>query len=202
MNKFYDKPISLGVFNIECNEYMKYQYLLINCGTVLYLEDRLKRFKTLIAKCICDYASTNFDDLLRSYIYLTVKSEYQRNGCGFNREGWHIDGFGTDDENYVWSNCQPTIFNNGPFDLSDDENLSMAQMEEQADPANNYCFPDKTLVRMGRSVHKVGPYIEGHRVFVKVSFSKKKYNLLGNSHNYLIDYNWDMIARNKERNVP
>ena len=74
MNKSYNKPISLGVFDIECNEYMKYQYLLINCGTVLYLEDRLKRFKTLIGKCICDYASTNFDDFLRSYIYLAVIS--------------------------------------------------------------------------------------------------------------------------------
>ena len=75
-------------------------------------------------------------------------------------------------------------------------------MEEQAKLENNYSFPDKTLVRMGRSVLRVGPYIEGHRVFVKVTFSQEKFNLLGNSHNYLIDYDWPMRKRRKERNVP
>lgn len=202
MNHKVTKPISLGVFDIECNEYMKYQYLRINDGTIIYLEDRLQKFKPLIIACINDYGSTDLESLLRSYIYLTVKSEYQRDGCGFNRPGWHIDDFGTDGQSYVWSNCQPTIFNDGPFDLSDDEYKSMAEMEEQAKPENNYCFPDKTLIRMGRSVHKVGPYIEGHRVFVKVTFSKEKFNLLGNSKNYLINYDWPMKPRNKERNVP
>ena len=202
MNNLNNKPISLGVFDINCNEYMKYQYLLINSGTILYLEDRLKAFKPLIMACIRDYGLRHYDRLLKSYIYLTVKSEYQRGGMGFNRPGWHIDDFGTDGQSYIWSNTQPTVFNDGPFDISDDEHKSMVEMEQQANPANDYCFPDKTLVRMGRSVHKVGLYIEGHRIFAKITFSREKFNLLGNSHNYLINYDWDMQERKKERNVP
>lgn len=40
------------------------------------------------------------------------------------------------------------------------------------------------------------------RAFLKVSFSKDKYDLLGNSHNYLMDYNWEMKARKEDRNIP
>lgn len=203
MSNLNNKPVSLGVCDIECSEYMKYQYLLIAMPMQpTRIEERLFPFLVLIEAAMSDYENLNHKDFMSSYIYLTVKSEYQRGDTGFNRPGWHIDDFGTDGQSYIWSNTQPTIFNDGPFNLSDDEHNSMIEMEEQADPKNNYCFPDKTLVRMGRSVHKVGPYIEGHRVFVKVTFSKEKFNLLGNSHNYLINYDWDMKERNKERNVP
>jgi len=40
------------------------------------------------------------------------------------------------------------------------------------------------------------------RTFVKISFSKDKYDLIGNSHNYEMDYKWDMKERKEERNIP
>ena len=40
------------------------------------------------------------------------------------------------------------------------------------------------------------------RTFIKVSFSDQKYNLKGNTHNYLFDYEWDMIDRSVSRNDP
>jgi hypothetical protein len=201
----FSKPVSLGVFDIECNEYMSYQYMPIKLANQQYhhTERRLWKFNPLVDACIKDFIELEGEDkFISNYVYLTVKSGYQRNGMGFNRPGWHVDGFGTDDENYTWSNVQPTVFNDGPFCLCNDEHYSMEEMEEQADHTQNYTFPDKSLIRMGRSVHKVGDYIEGHRIFFKLSFSKDRYNLVGNTHNYLLNYNWDMIERKKSRNVP
>ena len=40
------------------------------------------------------------------------------------------------------------------------------------------------------------------RTFFKLSFSKDKYDLKGNSHNYLFDYNWEMRERKENRNIP
>jgi hypothetical protein len=40
------------------------------------------------------------------------------------------------------------------------------------------------------------------RAFLKVSISKDKYDLIGNSHNYLLDYDWQMKERKQERNIP
>jgi len=40
------------------------------------------------------------------------------------------------------------------------------------------------------------------RAFVKVSFSKDKYDLIGNAVNYEIDYNWNFKPRENTRNVP
>ena len=202
----FNKPVSLGVFDIECNEYMSYQYMPVKLANQHYChtEERLWKFGSLVNACIDDFIKLEGEDkFISNYIYMTVKSGYQRNGMGFNRPGWHIDSFGNnEEENYTWSSCQPTIFNDGPFYLSCDEDLSMDQMRDQADPTQNYTFPDKSLIRMGRSVHKVGDYIEGHRVFFKLSFSKDRYNLVGNTHNYLLNYNWDMVERKKSRNVP
>ena len=101
-----------------------------------------------------------------SYAYLTCHNLYQ---CGkpFNRPGWHIDGFGTDDVNYIWSNKQPTVFNHGPFSLSDDDKQSMIDMNNQAKEENNFTFPDCSLVRINSSVHKVGDLVEGMRCFLK-----------------------------------
>jgi hypothetical protein len=40
------------------------------------------------------------------------------------------------------------------------------------------------------------------RTFVKVSFSYDKYDLVGNSHNYLLNYAWEMKERKDDRNIP
>lgn len=198
-----NKPVSLGVFDIECNEYMKYQYLPIAMPMQpTRIEERLGPFLSLIEAAMYDYADLNNRDFMASYIYLTVKSEYQRGGCGFNRPGWHIDSYLTDNIDYIYSNIQPTIFNSGKFNLTKDHEISLQEMKEQAKEENNYTFPSCSLIRVGRAVHKVADFVEGHRIFVKITFSKEKFNLLGNSHNYLIDYNWDMKERKNSRNHP
>ncbi len=199
-------PKNLGVFNCQVEEYFNFLYLPIKLRgqTELTYEERLKPFDKILGRAACDFIGDfGLDNFVDSFVYLTAKHAYQRGGTGFNRNGFHADGFGTDDSSYLWSNCQPTVFNNSDFVLSADDVDSMRQMKEQAKEENNYTFLNGSLLRLDQfSIHKVGQYIEGNRAFCKICFSKDKYNLKGNSINYLLDYKWEYQERKKERNIP
>lgn len=136
------------------------------------------------------------------YIYLTVKRLY---GSG-NREGWHCDGFGTDDINYIWYDCHPTEFYAGDLiKLPKHHRNSILKMSEVLYKTNKLVeYPCKTLIRMNQSsIHRVNPEVfTGLRTFVKISFSDSKYNLKGNAHNHSLDYNWEMVERGADRNHP
>lgn len=201
-------PYNLGEVQLTCNEMLFYQYLpikLIGASKPLY-EKRLQFLNDLVGKVCCDYIGTyGLNTYINSYVYLTVKHQYQTVGCPFNREGWHSDGFLTDDINYIWSNANPTIFSIGNFTITADDKLSILEMREQAECYPLTTYADNTLLRLDQyNIHKVNDIsnYEGMRTFVKISFSKDRYNLIGNSHNYELDYEWEMKPRCKERNIP
>lgn len=205
--KYGELPKSLGIFEVDCKEMMFYQYLPIKMpgATQPIYEPRLKCFDKLIGAICCDYIGEfGLDKYVSSFAYLSAKFQFQPKGCSYNRMGWHCDGFLTDDINYIWSDSYPTIFNNSIFNLTQDDKLSMLQMEEQALPENNFTFPENTLVRLNQfNIHKVADVEkDGMRAFLKLSFSKDKYDLIGNSHNYLLGYEWEMKERKTERNIP
>jgi hypothetical protein len=205
--RYGELPKPLGIFEVECNEMMFYQYLPIKLreqAQPVY-ENRLKCFDKLVGAICCDYIGEfGLDNYVNSYVYLTAKHLYQMPNCSFNRTGWHSDGFLTDDINYIWCDKYPTIFNRTEFHLPLDDLLSIEVMEKQAIPFNNYSYRENQLLRLNQyNIHKVAPVTEvGMRTFLKLSFSKDKYDLIGNSHNYLIDYNWEMKNRKEHRNIP
>jgi hypothetical protein len=199
------KPEFLGLFSLTPKEYLYYQYLPIKLKDgKITLEERLEPFLDLIYTCEENFLIDHtFEDYDNHYVYLTVKNLYQTNKCGFNREGFHSDGFLSDDINYIWSNYQPTIFNDSKFNLSQDDQKSLDEMNFQAKPENDFTYPVDSILKLDQYViHRVGDIQEGLRCFVKVSFSKNRYNLEGNSHNYLLDYNWQMCPRKLTRNIP
>ena len=77
-------------------------------------------------------------------------------------------------------------------------------MKYQADSRNIITYPNRHLVRMNQSsIHRMSkPESSFPRTFVKVSVSEYKYNLIGNAHNYGLDYKWDMKPRLISRNHP
>lgn len=205
--KYGTKPVDLGLINIECEEMMFYQYLPIklNNSYTVSLESRLEIILPLINKAEQDYIKTfGYTDYIDSFIYLTVKHMYQVEGQSYNRKGYHTDGFLTDDINYIWSNNNSTIFNTSKFNLSLDDTLSLKEMEEQALVENELTYPDNTLLRLDQyRVHRVAEVKElSLRTFIKVSFSKDKYDLKGNSINRLLDYDWSLRNREVSRNIP
>lgn len=208
MNKYGSPPKTIGHYTVETDEMFFYQYLPIKMKGSLFTskyENRLKCFDNLIFSAGSDFIEDfGIEKFMDSYVYLTAKRLYQSGGCYFNRVGWHSDGFMTDDINYIWSDKIPTIFNLTSFKLSQDDNVSMLEMDQQADLNKNVLYENNTLLRLDQyNIHKVN---ESNfcdiRTFVKISISSDKYDLKGNSKNYNLDYDWIMRDRKKDRNIP
>lgn len=207
MSEYGKLPVVLGKFNVDIKEMMYYQYLPIKMATEITptVEERLWPFRVILGTVMCDFvANFGIDRFVASYVYVSAKNLFQPSGKPFNRPGYHCDGFGTDDVNYIWSDRCPTVFQVGSFRISDDESVSMFEMEQQARRDREVRYEHGQLLRLDRYViHKPETdYDSGLRAFLKVSISKDKYNLEGNSHNYLLDYAWDMKPRQQDRNVP
>jgi len=200
--KYGGKPEVIGTFDIDCQEMMFYMYLPIKMidNPQFYIPEQLKAFQPLI-DAVIEYEMNHIGN---KYIYITAKHIYVTPDNLGNRAGYHSDGFLTDDVNYIWTNKHPTIFCVQDFDISDNCELSMCQMNYQADKENEITYPVNTLLKLDQGIiHRTPTITEGGmRTFVKISISSEKYNLIGNSHNYLIDYNWFMYDRNKVRNHP
>jgi hypothetical protein len=202
-----DLPVPIGKYRVDCGEMMFYQYLPIKLiGQDWYkYEKRLSYFWDIIEGSCVDFISNfGMNKFKDSYIYVTAKYMYQESGCSYNREGYHSDGFLTDDINYIWSDRNPTTFNTSRFNLTLDDKISLVEMDSQAGVHNDIQFENNTLLRLNQfNIHKVSFTEEsGMRAFVKISFSKDRYDLQGNSINYLLGYNWDYKERKIDRNIP
>jgi hypothetical protein len=195
--------------NVHSNEMLYYQYMPIKvAGSVdIITEPRLDSFKNIIKICSRDYRKDFGDDAyIDSYIYFTAKHMYQA-GVPINRPGWHIDGFGSDSEiNYIWSSVNGTIFNDGPFTLSSDCKQSIIDMYDQINESKNYMFQDRSLVRLDTTVvHKPSDaHFSGYRLFIKLSFSREPFNLIGNTVNYMLKEQHPPMTRGRsnDRNRP
>lgn len=143
-----------------------------------------------------------------SYVYLTAKVLWVTADNPGNRPGWHSDGFMTDDLNYIWSDSNGTVFwsPDKTRSFSQDHAKSLREMEEAAEAFPNpyVVYADKHLLRLDERVIHRTPDITtpGIRSFVKVSVSKHKYNLIGNSINHELPINWKMYSRAEVRNHP
>lgn len=196
------EPRIVNNLHIECEEMLFYTYLPVKLSgdNSIAIPDRLLCFSQMIDNCRKDFISERLTDLDYN-IYLTAKSLIVTPDYIGGRGGWHIDGFGTNDVNYIWSDYLETEFCIQDFDLSEDCHDSMTEMNQQANEDNLKTFGVNKILRLDNQVHRcpVAPKTM-RRTFAKVSFSKDKYDLKGNSHNYLLDYNWKMFERNEQRN--
>lgn len=203
LDSYGDLPEVIGEFDIDVSdaEMCFVQYLPVRIPmqkSSLVIPQNLEVYGPLVrAATMTEYLKGNN----WQYIYLTVKRLY---GTG-NRDGWHCDGFGTDDINYIWYDKHPTEFYPMYMKLPHNHAESMSNMERFIDDRCNMVqYECKTLLRMNQSsIHRVNPEVfTGLRTFVKISFSDSKYNLKGNAHNYSLDYQWDTVERKVERNDP
>ena len=205
--KYGDLPLSLGIHKIQCSEMMFYQYLPIKMAGATYLkiEPRLEVFKEIIGISCCDFIGRNgLDYYVSSYVYLTAKYLYQQAGYSFNRLGYHSDGFMTDDINYIWCDKDPTVFNTSQYALTQHHEFSLTEMDLQSLQEKEVRYAEYELLRLDQfNIHKVADVkTAGMRAFFKLSISKERYNLIGNSHNYELEYSWEMHPREETRNHP
>lgn len=202
-------PIDLGLVDLNPTEMMFWMYcpIKIPYGQI-YLPENLEQFKPLVSKVIdSEYVGS-------SYIYITAKTLWVSGEYIGNRPGWHIDGFGTEDLNFIWYDRAPTEFLLGNFELPEDCDESMEEMNRLHESMMDYdvdkCpirvkeYPNKTLLKLDqRVIHRCPVYFEpGMRTFIKISVSKDPYDLVGNSINPHFGEIFDKKPRRENRNHP
>lgn len=204
MRPYGSRPEFIGHFPLaaEWHEVMRFLYLPVSMpGLGIELPPQLSFMFDVL-----EYVAEREDPKIQKYIYITAKLGHATPDNPINRPGWHADGFGTNDINYIWTDRWPTVFAIQDFhDITDDHVKSMKRFEEQANPDRFRTYHDQTLLRLDSSVVHRAPEIPapgGTRRFFKISVSPDKYNLLGNSHNFLFDYDWKMWSREEIRNDP
>lgn len=160
----------------------------------------LEHFRPIIDAVREDEGSRFYQE----HVYLTAKRMIVGPSITPNRPGWHADGFGTDDLNYVWYDSVPTIFSIGHFDISDDHVKSLEEFGEQAPKNKIVTYPAEMLLKLDPSVvHRVAlAERECMRTFLKISISKAEYNLKGNSINPQLRGPAKMFDRALVRNDP
>lgn len=194
-------PENLGKIDISPREMMNWLYLPISTpGTGLCLPDTLWQFYPIIDE-VWKAEPRRCDT---EYVYITAKTLFVCGGNIGNRPGWHADGFGTDDLNFIWYDAAPTEFIEDSFELPENCADSMAIMTERAAQREIVTFPCKHLLRLTPAVIHRPPedFSPGMRTFVKVSISPDRYNLLGNSINHKLPEKWPLVERQVERNHP
>jgi hypothetical protein len=199
-------PVDLGLIDLSPSEMMFWLYCPIKLpGEIgVTLPPNLEQFAPLI-----DAVARNSRGGWReSYIYITAKTLWATPSNPGNRQGWHSDGFLTDDLNYIWADANPTVFfGDGKLHaFSADHGASLAEMDAlcEAHSINHRSWPRKHLLRLDQTVlHKVATDIKpGVRTFVKISVSRHRYGLRGNSINHELAPDWSYAERQVERNCP
>lgn len=198
-------PSSIGHFPISLPEFMHYQYLPVRMfGIAGYRIPRNLSVARGIVRAAENHALNKRGRVFR-YAYVTAKRGTAVPGNPLNRPGWHSDGFGTEDLNYIWWQGTGTMIANQTFNYIPDNHItSLVEFETQiidnliVTPCQQHLYPlDATVVHSAPNVNR-----PESRQFIKVSLSNKEYNLEGNSHNYDFDYAWKMVSRDEVRNDP
>lgn len=235
--RLYGAPPSLAALDladVALTEFMHWQYLPVAMpGLNVRVPWNLRPILPLIEAAIeCE---TAYRPVADSYVYVSARRGWATPENPLNRPGWHCDGFGTGDTNYVWWDGPGTRFiTRQPWYLEqvthlfdsvpDDHLASLDHFDHLARLAPWWTPPQRSLYRLTPYVIHATPGdprsddprvasgltpAEGMipaggcmRSFVKISFSTARYNLIGNSHNELFDYDWQMYPRDLMRNDP
>lgn len=198
-------PTPIGLFDFQLPEVMYYLYLPVRMDYgELRLPGNVRCCEDLI------FASLDHARIARRrefrYAYLSARKGYATPDNPLNRPGWHADGFGSEDLNFVWWRGPGTRFAEQDFHfISSDHHASLGQFERQVRTDRIVNYPEGGLYALDRYVVHATPIIKPPgcmRQYVKVSLSEHRYALADNSHNYLFDYDWPVTPREEVRNDP
>jgi hypothetical protein len=197
-------PADLGAVACDLKEVMYYLYLPVRMGnSAVLLPSNIECIRPLIQRA---ELHANKQGKCYRYCYVSARKGWATPDNPLNRPGWHCDGFGTDDLNFVWWAGPGTRFAHQAFEnIKPDHSQSLTQFDEQVRSENIVTFPERCLYVIDPSVVHATPQIEAPgcwRQYIKISMSDERYNLENNSHNYMFTYNWPLHSREMERNDP
>jgi hypothetical protein len=202
MMQYGNAPEFCGNVDLDLKEFMYFLYLPV------FMDNSGIKLPPNVECCrpIIELAMERSLPRQYNYVYLSARKGWATPDNPLNRPGWHCDGFGTDDLNFVWWKGQGTRFAIQRFtNISTDHEKSQIQFEGQVNPRKVTSYPSGGLYRITPTVVHATPLIRPPgelRQYVKISMSDHKYNLENNSHNYLFDYDWPLTKREVVRNDP
>lgn len=172
-------------------------------GEIYHIDFFVKRvaeYEHLINKNVEDY-----------YCYLTLDVGRLKVGETQRRGGCHVDGFqgariqpkNFINRSYTTSNILPTVFYPHPFEtwhLDEEVDNFFLDFDRQAKEDLAWRPRHGEIVLMDAyCVHRadVTPAMlhDRLRVFIRMSYDVRIFDRLGNTHNPMFDYNWEMVPR-------
>ena len=145
-----------------------------------------------------------YDEEWKYNCYLTLKHEYVNPGSLGNRPGWHIDGFKSDQINFIWFDGLPTEVALGEFTLTNDHDISMVEMNRQAKKKHKVYLESKTVYDMDKElVHRPVINLSEEailRTFIKLTFTKETFNCIHNAWNYKLPHIKGYMSPKQSRN--
>lgn len=197
-------PLEIDTSSIE---YCNHAFMCIKQeGSSEYsVPDNLQLLVTQMLSGIYDLSEYLYDNDYRYNCYLSIKHEYVNPLSIGNRPGWHIDGFKSDQFNFIWFDSIPTEVCTGSFHLTNDHNISLEEMMVQSSGNDKFkhTLPVNTLYEMNKEcVHapSYNTYNPILRTFIKITFSKEQFNCIGNAWNYKLPHIKMTSHRNIHRN--
>ena len=129
-------PCVIANYDVYDLEFCNIVYMCIKqAGSSEYqIPDNIRDLVEKIIPDIYSLSPNLYEDDWTKYCYVTIKKMFVQPSMYGNREGWHIDGFKSDQENFIWSDSDfcPTEVSLGEFDLTNDHNTSLTEMLAQS----------------------------------------------------------------------
>lgn len=143
----------------------------------------------------------SFDD---EYVYFSLKKGHVSPYATPMRSGFHVDGFLSDDRNWILSDAIPTTVAIGQFDVEADHESSLQSFDAQALLKNKVQLEPHKLYELDKDcVHASTKNCTNEtiiRTFIKVVVSKEKFNGIGNAWNYKLPHIVPTAHRGSTRN--
>lgn len=144
------------------------------------------------------------------YTYMTVDCTPVAAGQQQRHGGLHVDGFQGSrinpktkvTRNYVMTTNGGTRFYQQPFIVPDVEKFNVFHAFDLQ--AKDYIVAEENTVYFmdAYTVHESGISTNpGNRTFLRVTYDLKRFDRLSNSHNSMLDYDWDMVERQVHASV-
>ncbi len=127
-----DGPQPMGHSDIHLPEVMYYLYLPVVMqpempGGAIMLPHNIECLRPLVREAIRSMAHERY-----RYVYVSARKGWATPDNPLNRPGWHCDGFGTNDMNFVWWRGPGTRFICGKWQVTTDHLESLEEFDRFA----------------------------------------------------------------------
>lgn len=171
------------------------------------IPSEFKQFLEPIEQMIA-FETCHNEQILDFYAYLTIDQSELNNRETHREPGLHVDGFQGHriqpkvlcDRSYITFDCDPPSVWNQSFETVESMDDNTQNIFYEFDRTKHYSSEIKLLpyniyFMDSYLVHSANNAKNNKRTFCRLSYSVRKYDRLGNSHNHLFDYKWEMFER-------